>query len=412
MVMKRYEWATGAKLEDHSRRKLKILREYFLTYLRVRCQVRQQSRFRLAVIDGFAGGGRYQCGTGGSPVVFMEGLKSAAETINVSRQSRGLGAIEIECLLLLNDSDRNVVEMLKEHLAPLRAEIKTSVPQLHLRVEYLAREFEEAYPEIKRFLSDGSYQNVLFNLDQSGHSHVERETLFDIMRTYRSAEVFFTFAIEALVAFLRQSDPDRVRSQLAPFGIGDNALDDLDRIINRKNWLGAAERLVSQAFGTYAPYVSPFSINNPGGWRYWLIHFANSYRARQVYNNILHDNSSAQAHFGRCGLRMLHFDPEHEQGSLYLFDRSGRDAAKEQLIEDIPRMISDSGDVIGMADFYRNIYNETPAHAEDIHAAIIASPDTEAITPSGGQRRKAGSITANDLLKLKDQRSFPRFVWR
>ena len=106
--------------------------------------------------------------------------------------------------------------------------------------------------------------------------------------------------------------------------------------MNKTSWLGAAECLVFEAFRTCAPYVSPFSINNPDGWRYWLIHFANFYRARQVYNNILHDNSSAQAHFGWSGLEMLHYDPDHERGALYLFDDPGREMAKGQLIDDIP----------------------------------------------------------------------------
>ena len=66
MVEKRYEWADVAKLEEHSRRKHKILREYCFDYLTVRCKLPQQERFRLAIVDGFAGGGRYQCGTSGS----------------------------------------------------------------------------------------------------------------------------------------------------------------------------------------------------------------------------------------------------------------------------------------------------------------------------------------------------------
>ena len=56
MTKKQYEWAAGAALEEHSRRKHKILREYFFNYLTVRCQLPHQSRFRLAIIDGFAGG--------------------------------------------------------------------------------------------------------------------------------------------------------------------------------------------------------------------------------------------------------------------------------------------------------------------------------------------------------------------
>ena len=82
MAEKPYQWADGAVLEDHSRRKHKILREYFFNYLTVRCQIAQMERFRLAVVDGFAGGGKYDCGTSGSPLIFVEELKHAVEAVN------------------------------------------------------------------------------------------------------------------------------------------------------------------------------------------------------------------------------------------------------------------------------------------------------------------------------------------
>ena len=411
MVEKRYKWAEGAALEDHSRRKHKILREYFFNYLTVRCQLPQQSRFRLAIVDGFAGGGRYSCGTAGSPVIFLEELKNATESVNGQRAARGLGVIEIECLLVLNDVDREVIEILKGNMAPICGAIQQTLPELHLRVEYLNQKFENAYPVIKQFLSEGRYRNVLFNLDQYGHSHVDHKILADIMRSYRSVEVFYTFAIEALISFLQKSKPALLASQLAHIGLDGNDLKGLEGTMNKHSWLGAAERLVFKAFRTCAPFVSPFSINNPEGWRYWLIHFANFYRARQVYNNILHDNSSAQAHFGRSGLNMLSFDPDHDAGTLYLFDDPGRQMAKAQLLDDIPRLISESGNVLGMADFYENIYNETPAHADDVHAAIIGSPDVEVLTRAGGARRKANTIAVNDVLRLKAQKSFfPMFL--
>lgn len=411
MVEKRYEWADGATLEDHSRRKHKILREYFFNYLTVRCQLPQQERFRLAVIDGFAGGGRYNCGAAGSPIIFIEELKRATEAVNLQRTVQGLGTIEIECFLLLNDASRDVIEILKSHVVPLHAEIKQDATKLHLRVEYLNEPFEAAYPTIKQFLQQGRYRNVLFNLDQCGHSHVERKTLLDVMRSYPSAEIFYTFAIEALVSFLRKSEPTLLAAQLGYIGFDNNDLRTLEGGMNKSSWLGAAERLVFEAFRNCAPFVSPFSINNPDGWRYWLIHFANFYRARQVYNNILHHNSSAQAHFGRSGLNMLSYDPGHDSGTLYLFDESGRQTAKGQLFEDIPRLISESGDAIGVGDFYENIYNITPAHTDDVHTAIIDNPDIEVITPAGGERRKANTIGVNDVLKLKIQKSFfPMFL--
>lgn len=406
MAEKPYEWVEGATLEDHSRRKHKILREYFFKYLTVRCQLPQMEKFRLAIVDGFAGGGRYRCGASGSPLIFIEELRRAVEAVNTHRTAEGLGLIEVECLLVLNDFSRDALETLKTNIAPLQAEISQNVPRLHLRIEYLNHAFEDAYPAMKQFLEQGRFRNVLFNLDQCGHSKVSRTTLVDIMHSYPSVEVFYTFAIQSLLTYLQTHDPIRLAVQLQPFGIQSKDIEALDFGIKKQQWLGAAERLVFDIFRTCATFVSPFSINNPEGWRYWLIHFANAHRARQVYNNVLHDNSSEQAHFGRSGLNMLAYDPSHEDGALYLFDVSGRQSAHAQLLSDIPRLVSESGDVIGVADFYAGIYNATPAHSEDIHQAIIENPDLQVITPAGGERRSANAIAIGDMLKLKQQRSF------
>lgn len=290
----------------------------------------------------------------------------------------------------------------------MQADIALTCPKLHLKVEYLNDFFEVAYPKIKVLLGQGRYRSVIFNLDQCGHSHVERRTILDIMHSWPAAEIFYTFVITSLLAFLQKDEPERLRTQLDHLGIPSNDMQALDGLMSRKDWLGTAEKIVFDAFRLCAPYVSPFSINNPGGWRYWLIHFANAYRARQVYNNILHDNASLQAHVGRPGLNILSYDPRHDEGMLYLFDDSGRASAKTQLLDDIPRLVTEAGDAISVMEFYESIYNVTPAHADDVHAAIIENPDLEVITPSGGERRKANTIAVNDIIKLKNQRSFSR----
>lgn len=274
MVEKPYRWAAGATLEEHSKRKHKILHEYFARYMAVRCQLPQQERFRLAIVEGFAGAGRYSCGTAGSPVIFIEELRAATESFNLKRVSQGLGSLAIECLLVFNDSKPDTIELLKGNMQPLLAAAKDATLKLHVRIEYLTKPFEEAYPAIKQLLQQGRYRNVLFNLDQCGHSHVERKTLVDIMHSFASAEIFYTFAIEPLLAFLRKSEPQLVAAQLGYLGFDTADLGALAGRMNKNAWLGAAERLVFEAFRNCAPFVSPFSINNPDGWRYWLIHFA------------------------------------------------------------------------------------------------------------------------------------------
>jgi three-Cys-motif partner protein len=410
MVEKAYEWADGAVLEEHSRRKHRILREYFSQYLRVRWRRPQQNRFRFAIVDGFAGGGRYKCGAPGSPLIFIEELRATLEAVNLHRVEQGFDPIEVECLLIFNDGNRDAIELLKTNVAPLEAAVKADVAKLHLQVEYLNDTFERAYPVIQQLLAAGQYANVVFNLDQCGHSHVDLRTIVAIMRAQRSVEIFYTFMIEALIAFLRKRDRTMLAAQLAYLDVTPDDLAGLQGAMSKNAWLGAAERIVFETLGTCAPYVSPFSIHNPSGWRYWFVHFANSYRARQEYNDILHNNATTQAHFGRSGLNMLSYDPR-EEGALYLFDDTGRQQAHGQLLEDIPRLISRAGDAIEIGEFYEGIYNLTPAHTQDIHAAIIDNPDIEVITPTGGERRKPNTIAVGDTLKLKRQISFfPMFL--
>ncbi|MCR6736149.1 MAG: three-Cys-motif partner protein TcmP [Afipia sp.] len=407
MSKKPYLWVTGAVLEEHSRRKHKVIAEYVARYLAVRCQLPQQSRFRLAIVDGFAGGGRYKCGSPGSPLIFINELRVATEQFNIKRQAEGMSPLDIECLLILNDFDKETVELLRTNAAPLIAGIKESVPKLHLRIEYRNQKFDELYPEVKQLLERGGYHNVLFNLDQCGTGSVEINTISDIVASFTSVEIFYTFGIQTLLTFLHQTDRAALARQLAPFGVSPDDLSQLDGLMTKDAWLGAAERLVFESFRRCANYVSPFSIHNPDGWRYWLIHFANSVRARQEYNNILHQNSSAQAHFGRSGLHMLSYDPSEADSMLYVFDEAGRAEAKKQLHDDIPRLITNYGDALLVGDFYASIYNATPAHMLDINSAIIENPDLEVITEQGGgERRKANTIRTSDILRLKQQRSF------
>jgi len=406
MVEKPYSWENGAVLNEHSRRKHKILREYLARYLEVRCQLPQQTRFRLAIVDGFAGGGRYACGAVGSPIIFIEELRAAASGFNLKRASTGMAPIDIDCLLILNDEDPKTLELLKTHVDPMVVSVRLDEPKLRLQVEYRSEPFRSLYPALKTLLENGPFQNVLFNLDQYGHSHVDRATLADISRSFTSAEIFYTFAVEALLAFLKKDNLQLLLSQLRFLGVTSADLSPLEQSMNKNAWLGAAERIVLGTFGGCAKYVSPFSIHNPHGWRYWLIHFSSNYRARQEYNNVSHKNATMQAHFGRSGLNMLAFDPSDLESTLYLFDVSGRERAKQQLIEDIPRLVSGFGDIVSVTEFYDRIYNMTPAHTHDVHAAIIENPDLEVLTEAGGERRKANTIGPGDTLQLKRQRSF------
>lgn len=406
MVEKPYQWKVGATLEEHSKRKHKILVEYFRRYLRERCKNPNSRRFRLAVVDGFAGGGRYEDGSPGSPVIFAQTLLDAVAEINFERTAEGMPTVEVDCLLVLNDSDPDAVQGLREAVAPFEAASKEEGSNVALQVEIYDGEFEALSDKFRARVDIGRYRNIIYNLDQCGHSKVSRSTIARLVRSEKSVEVFLTYAVEALITFLDRSNPEIVRKRFEHLDLGSGPFSFTDELLSKREWLGSAERIVFDHFGQCAPFVTPFSIHNPTGWRYWFMHFANSYRARQVYNDVLHDNSSQQAHFGRAGLRMLSYDPDHENGSLYLFDAGARDAAREQLPDDIPKLVSDGGDTIRISEFYRSIYNETPAHSDDINSAIFENANLEVLTPSGNQRRFPHTISLEDTLCIKRQLSF------
>jgi len=405
VVEKRLDWVNGAILDEHTKKKHAVLREYFRQYLITRCQLPMQEKFRLIVVDGFSGAGKYKCGAFGSPLIFVEVLKNTLKEINICRAAEGLRLIQIQCLLILNDFDKAAVEQLRRNIAPLLAEVKEGDSKLEILEEFYCEKFDELYPKLKKRLKSASCRNVLFNLDQYGHSEVNVDVISNIMQSWKSAEAFLTFSIDTILAFISM-DPKKNSFQFNPELKNEvyTFLKKGGKPINKEAWLGEVERLVFESLKDCGPFVSPFTINNPDGWRYWLMHFANSYRARQVYNDILHANSLVQAHFGRSGFNMLSYNPKYE-GQLYLFDDSSRKLAKEELYDDIPRLIAESGDAMGVEEFYRAAYNETPAHSDDIHEMIIENPDVEVITESGGERRKPNTIKVTDVLKLKSQKS-------
>lgn len=405
MVKKTINWGGGAELDDHTRKKHSILRNYFRQYLITRCQLPQQEKFRLAIVDGFSGAGLYKCGSFGSPLIFIDVLIKTAEEINFRRFNMGMRPIQIECLLILNDALKTTITLLKENIAPRLAEAKENHQSVLIETEFHNGKFEEVYQVVRQRLLSARCANVFFNLDQCGYSHVPSTIIKDIVASWRSAEVLLTFMIRSVLAFL---SPDK-KSSGVPLEPSvqvkvDNLLRNDDELLGKPRWLGEAEKIVFSHYKECATYVSPFSINNPNGWRYWLMHFANSYRARQVYNDVLHQEASLQAHFGRSGLNMLSYDPQDE-GQLYLFNADSRLTAKKELYDDIPRLVAESGDTLAMQEFYAAAYSETPAHSQDIHEMILENPDMEVITELGGKRRQPNMIKATDILRLKSQKS-------
>lgn len=405
MVQVPYKWVEGAVLGEHSKKKHQVLRNYLAEYLRIRCCHPGQKRFRFAVVDGFAGGGAYEGGEPGSPLIFLETLIEQSTEINVRRAVDNMAIITFECLFVFNDLDKEAIEILRKNVAPMIERCNAS-DNLAVKVVFQNEAFETAFPQIKKILVSESFtRNVFFNLDQCGYSHVLQSTIVDILTTYQSAEVLLNLAVQSMCTFLSRKAPRKLLDTLAVHGIDQRQIEDISHVASDRDWRAAAVRLVFESYRNCAPYVSPFAINNPDGWLYWLLHFSNERKARQVYNDLLHDNAGVQGHHGRSGLNMLTYDHRNE-GQDYLFAEEDRERAYEELYYDIPKALSEFGDAVSVADFLRSVSNETPAHSKDIARAMIDSPDLVVRTENDGERRSPNGIKSSDILQMKDQRSF------
>ena len=88
-----YEWAPGQaypRIQQHSVAKHEILRAYLTAYIRTLTSNPNREEFRLALIDGFAGGGVYQHAHNGkellgSPFIMLDAAKEAEFMINKDR---------------------------------------------------------------------------------------------------------------------------------------------------------------------------------------------------------------------------------------------------------------------------------------------------------------------------------------
>ncbi|MEM6499971.1 MAG: three-Cys-motif partner protein TcmP, partial [Pseudomonadota bacterium] len=113
MVKREYDWRNGASIEPHSKVKLEIVQEYIQEYVRVRCSLPQQERFRLSFVDGFCGAGEYNCGTLGSPLVVLQALQEVSAEINFRRKVDGFKPITFEYFLYFNDISGYAIQGLR-----------------------------------------------------------------------------------------------------------------------------------------------------------------------------------------------------------------------------------------------------------------------------------------------------------
>lgn len=416
MPANHYGWSlngTPPNIDEHSVVKHEVLQEYLKNYVRILASHPRSKGLKLTVIDGFAGGGIYTDWNGherlGSPLLMIEGVKEGHRLAIAERLAKGVpGQYSL-------DAQFHFVEIETESCAVLKRTLSDrSVPfgeGTNVQVHHAS--FGNFLDQLIRVVKNHQRAGrSLIVLDQYTYSQVCFDWVRRILAELPSAEVIVTFMLDDLVNFLgKNTNIASLRSSLAKAGLAE--LIDAERLLNIKeadaNWRRVIQTLLAdkirQASG--AAFMTPFYIirakSNRG---YWLLHFAGELRANQEMKRI---HWELQNHFGHPagpGLDMLRWRPANGQfGIDFGFDSHAARTTLDALCNDIPRFLAGNGREATYRDFLAHTANDTPAHDALIRQALTKLIDDSEIdvhpNESGGRRRTAATIKADDRILLK-----------
>ena len=412
-------WEAGVlpELEDHSDKKLDLLRDYLVLYLEIvmKGTAGKEEQF-VTLIDGFAGGGLYKDDRTGSPIAILEAVQEAEVRINSGREKK----TRITPICYFIEKDPKAFACLEATLR-LKGYGDRIGRTIHLRQD----SFESAAPSIiadinSRHTRGGN--RTIFFLDQCGYTEISALAIRNIFeKLHRRPEFIVNFAISWLTDFMSEKTKSQMSKSIQKLGLGDFV--NLSEMMGLRNTLGghwehAVEAHIGEGFhkATGISYFSPFYIEPGGNHRgYWLVHLADSARARSAMMEIHWSKANRSKHYGHIGYDMLSYKPNRDQ-TMFIegmsFNDESRLKCENALLDEIPRMISKSSPRgITYGSFINCVSNKVIATAPMLNDAVLKlceNNDFELTSPSG-KAKKSSKITDGDIILPRKQMIFPGF---
>lgn len=412
-----WESGTYPKLENHSDKKLDLLRDYLVLYLEIvmKGTAGKEEQY-VTLIDGFAGGGLYKEGKVGSPIAMLEAVKIAEVRINQGREKKT--RITPICYFIEKDPKAFAcLEFTLRHKGYGDRIGKT----IHLRQD----PFESAAPAIIKDINHrhkrGGNRTIFF-LDQCGYTEISAQTIKVIYQNLnRRPEFIVNFAISWLTDFISEKTESQMSKSLQSLGL--EGFVDLAAMMNLRNklsgnWEHAVEAHIGRGFhqATGISYFSPFYIepeNNHRG--YWLLHLADSARARSAMTEIHWAKANRSKHYGNIGYDMLSYKPDLDQ-TMFIHGMTFNDEARlkceDSLLADLPKLIRESSpDGITFGTFVNNVSNKVIATSPMLNDAVLkicSGHDFELRSPSG-KPKKSLKVTEGDIIMPRQQMIFTGF---
>ena len=406
----RYDWKNGLPiLENHSRCKHEIIRDYLIRYM---CVVATgyvpyaNKVFNLTIVDGFAGGGKYiyeNKEVDGSPLILLQAVKEATMLINSERQRSGQDTLAVNADFFFVEKDKATAKYLDNTL--IKEGYKNG------KVKVMHGQFGSCLPQIIECIktkSRGKRGRALFILDQCGYSQVLLGQLRNIMDSTNS-EIILTFAVGSLLTYLC----DKTEPALMKIGLTNADIAQIRHEDNRDNpdkCRRVIQHVLSKYFLEMGCFYTPFCIyGDTSGWGYWLIHLSSHYRARDEMMKIHWNKGNDMVHYGGEGLDMFGYrskqDEKHTRqllmGFAFRFDQPAKEKVLTALRNEIPKFIHQKG-TMKYRDLLNETFNHTPANREIINQVLWEGVENKEFNIP---RREAKNIKDDDVIISSRQKS-------
>lgn len=392
-------------IRPHSLAKHRVLKSYLERYVSTLTKNPRQDVFRLTLVDGFAGGGRYLDSRTkeerpGSPLIMLETMDLAAE----AAQEKRLKPFHLDVQFIFIEKDPEALEYLRSVLAESKY-----AHWVGGTIQLIQGEFTSQVPEISEFVTKrGRAERAIFVLDQCGYSDVPLPSIRKILATLENAEVILTFATDFLIDYLSENELTQQILENVGISIPSKTIRTAKEARDwRRTIQFALHREIPERTG--AKFYTPFYIRSADSHRdFWLIHLSGHFRARDVMVGLHWKESTSFAHYGRSGLRMLGYDQQLDaewtnQRMLpgFYFDETALVSSQQELLEQLPERIFNCGHGIVFSELFSKLTNECPVTAE-IMKGVLRDLAQEGVVEvrdrTGTTTRRAGIQHDSDVI--------------
>ena len=314
MGRKNHDWKIGQEpplIRPHSLAKHRVLRSYLEQYVKVLTSNPRQEQFRLTLIDGFAGGGRYLDSRtkeerSGSPLIMLEAMEKAAQECQNERSK----PFNLDVQFIFIEKDPDALAYLRETLLASRF-----AKLIGDKIQIVPGDFISNIAKTVEFVKQrGRANRAIYVLDQFGYVDVPFSTIREILATLDNAEIMLTLATDFLIDYLTDSPSTQKVIEKAGLALSPAQIATAKE---NRDWRRCIQRLLHREIveKTGAAFYTPFFIRSADSHRdFWLVHLSGHFRARDVMVGLHWKENNCFAHYGGAGLGMLGYDERDDSG--------------------------------------------------------------------------------------------------